>query len=116
MIDNVTDGFMMYCLQSGQLIKTFKTDPPNIPVPKQVAFGEEGKVVIGGSDNGCIYVFNRHTGKLIETLCHSGTALVQTIAVSLILHHCAKHTIITYVVYRCAMSTESVLLPVQPWT
>ena len=106
----------MYRLQSGQLIKTFKTDPPNIPVPKQVAFGEEGKVVVGGSDNGCIYVFDRRTGELIKTLRHLGTALVQTIAVSLILRHCAKHTIINYVVCRCATSTESVLLPVQPWT
>ncbi|KAG6376547.1 hypothetical protein JVT61DRAFT_2543 [Boletus reticuloceps] len=71
----------MYCLQSSQPIKIFKTDPPTIPVPKQVAFSEEGKVVVGGSDNGCIYVFDRCTGGLIETLHHAGTALVQMIAV-----------------------------------
>jgi WD40 repeat protein len=106
----------MYRLQGGQLIKTFKTDPPNIPIPKQVVFSEEGKVVVGGSNNGCIYVFDRCTGELIETLHQSGTTLVQTIAVSLILCHCAKHTIITYVVCRCATSMESILLPVQPWT
>jgi len=80
-IDNVIDGFTLYCLESGQSIRTYKTDPPNIPVPKQVSFGEDGKVVIGSSDNGCVYVFNRHTGQLIEALHHMATALVQTIAV-----------------------------------
>ncbi|KAG1827997.1 hypothetical protein EV424DRAFT_1536998 [Suillus variegatus] len=51
-------------------------------VPKQVAFGEEGKVVVGGSDNGLVYVFDRKTGDIIETLHHADTdtGLVQTIS------------------------------------
>lgn len=83
MVDNATDGFTLYRLESGQLIRTFTMDPPNISVPKQVSFGEDGKVVIGGSDNGLVYVFNRRTGEVIETLCHTAMALVQTIAVGL---------------------------------
>ncbi|KAI5990351.1 WD40-repeat-containing domain protein [Pisolithus marmoratus] len=81
-VDNATDGFTMYRLESGQPVRTFITTLASIPVPKQVAFGEESKVVIGGSDTGCVYVFSRRTGALIETLSHTNTTLVQTIAVS----------------------------------
>ncbi|KAI6140046.1 hypothetical protein EDD17DRAFT_1499896 [Pisolithus thermaeus] len=80
-VDNATDGFTLYRLESGQLVRTFTADPPTVPVPKQVSFGEDGKVVIGGSDNGSVYVFNRRTGVLIETLSHMATTLVPTIAV-----------------------------------
>jgi hypothetical protein len=52
-----------------------------VSVPKQVAFGAEGRLVVGGSDNGSVYIFERKTGKLLETLRHSNAGLVQTIAV-----------------------------------
>lgn len=80
-MDNATDGFTLYHLESGQLVRTFTVDPPTVPVPKQVSFGEDGKVVIGGSDNGSVYVFNRRTGVLIETLSHTAATLVPTITV-----------------------------------
>ncbi|KAI6013461.1 hypothetical protein BKA83DRAFT_4063380 [Pisolithus microcarpus] len=82
-VDNATDGFTLYRLENSQLIRTFATDPPTVSVPKQVSFGEDGKVVIGGSDNGKVYVFNRRTGALIETLPHHNMAatLVPTITV-----------------------------------
>ncbi|KAI6031055.1 WD40-repeat-containing domain protein [Pisolithus microcarpus] len=79
-VDNAADGFTMYRLESGQPVRTFTTNLASIPIPKQVAFGEESKVVIGGSDTGCVYVFNRRMGALIETLRHTNTTLVQTIA------------------------------------
>ncbi|KAG1836203.1 hypothetical protein DFJ58DRAFT_847087 [Suillus subalutaceus] len=50
-------------------------------VPKQVAFGAEGRLVVGGSDNGLVYIFERKSEKLLETLHHSNAGLVQTIAV-----------------------------------
>ncbi|KAI5990804.1 hypothetical protein EDC04DRAFT_2587750 [Pisolithus marmoratus] len=81
-VDNVTDGFTMYHLESGQPVRTFITTLASIPIPKQVAFGEESKVMIGSSDTGCVYVFSRRTGALIKTLSHMNTTLVQTIAVS----------------------------------
>jgi WD40 repeat protein len=60
-------------------------------VPKQVAFGEEGKVVIGGSDNGLVYIFDRKTGQIIQTLHHADAGLVQTIAVSINTGHEGYH-------------------------
>ena len=52
-------------------------------MPRKVACSEEGKVTIGSSDNGCVYILNRCTGELIEILHHAGMALAQTITVSL---------------------------------
>ncbi|KAG2119954.1 hypothetical protein BD769DRAFT_1332770, partial [Suillus cothurnatus] len=56
------------------------TAPPSISVPKQVAFGAEGRLVVGDSDNGLVYIFKRKSGKLLETLHHSNAGLVQMIA------------------------------------
>ncbi|KAG1848866.1 hypothetical protein F4604DRAFT_1687573 [Suillus subluteus] len=61
-------------------IRTFVTVALSVSVPKQVAFGAEGRMIIGGSDHGSVYAFERKSGKLFETLCHSNTGLVQTIA------------------------------------
>lgn len=81
-IDNATNGVTLYPLDSGNAIQTFFTDPPSVPVPKQVSFGEESKVVIGGSDSGVVYVFKRRSGQLLEKIAHTATGLVQTIGVS----------------------------------
>ena len=79
------DSFTLYHLESGQAIRSFSTGPASVPVSKQVAFSEEGKVMIGGSNNGCIHVFNRRMDKLIEMLHHMSATLVQTITVCLVM-------------------------------
>jgi hypothetical protein len=83
-VDNATDGFTMYRLEDEgeEPVRTFTTAVPSMLVPKQVAFGEEGRVVAGGSDNGLVYIFDRKAGELLETLRHANGGLVQTIAVS----------------------------------
>ncbi|KAG2121579.1 WD40-repeat-containing domain protein [Suillus cothurnatus] len=79
-VDNAIDGFTLYRLEGeGESVRTFTTAVPSMSVPKQVVFGEEGKVVIGGSDNGLVYVFDRKTGQIIQTLRHADVGLVQTI-------------------------------------
>lgn len=45
-------------------------------------FGEDGKVVVGGSDHGVVYVFDRRTGSQLDILHHANAGLVQTIVVS----------------------------------
>ncbi|KAG1837941.1 hypothetical protein F4604DRAFT_1692017 [Suillus subluteus] len=80
-VDNATDGFTLYRLEGdGEPVRTFATGLPSMSVPKQVAFGEEGKVVVGGSDHGLVYIFDRKTGQTLETLHHTDTGLVQTIS------------------------------------
>ncbi|KAG1825159.1 hypothetical protein EV424DRAFT_1279667, partial [Suillus variegatus] len=80
-VDNATDGFTLYRLEGdGEPLRTFATGLPSVSVPKQVAFGEEGKVVVGGSDHGLVYIFDQKTGETLETLHHADTGLVQTIS------------------------------------
>ena len=80
-IDNATNGFTLYALEGSDPIRTFLTDPPSVHVPKQVAFGEESKVIIGGSDSGAVYVFKRRSGNLRQKIAHATSGLVQTISV-----------------------------------
>lgn len=92
-VDNATDGFTLYRLEGkGEPIRTFVTALPSLSVPKQVAFGEEGKVVVGGSDNGLAYIFDRKTGQVLETLHHADAGLVQTITVSIEIGHEKCHS------------------------
>ncbi|KAG1882038.1 hypothetical protein C8R48DRAFT_562525, partial [Suillus tomentosus] len=82
-VDNAADGFTLYRLDGNEEpVRTFITATPRVSVPKQVAFGAEGRLVVGGSDNGSVYVFERKSGKLLDTLRHSNAGLVQTITVS----------------------------------
>ena len=81
MVDNARSGFDLYQLDNGAYIRTFPTGNPNRLLPKQVAFGEDSKVVIGGSDHGAVYVFDRKTGKPLQVLHHADRGLVQTITV-----------------------------------
>ncbi|KAI6131104.1 hypothetical protein EDD16DRAFT_1515263 [Pisolithus croceorrhizus] len=80
-IDNATNGFTLYSLDCEDLIQYFVTEPQSVPVPKQVAFGEESKIIVGGSDNGSMYLFERRMGWMLEKLTHSKMGLVQTITV-----------------------------------
>lgn len=80
-IDNARNGFDLYQLDSGTYIRTFPTGNPSKLLPKQVAFGEDSKVVVGGSDHGAIYVFDRKTGKPLQVLHHADKGLVQTVTV-----------------------------------
>ena len=63
------------------LVRTFPTGTPIKRFPKQVAFGEDDTVVVGGSDHGVIYVFDRKTGDVLDTIIHSRRGLVQTVTV-----------------------------------
>ncbi|KAI6137767.1 hypothetical protein BKA82DRAFT_3995037, partial [Pisolithus tinctorius] len=56
-IDNATNGFTLYLLDHGDPIQYFVTELQRIPIPKQVAFGEESKIIVGSSNNGSIYLF-----------------------------------------------------------
>jgi hypothetical protein len=51
-VDNVRDGFNMHQLDNGAYIRTLPTGNPKKLFPQQVAFGEDSKVIVGGSDHG----------------------------------------------------------------
>ena len=70
-VDNATDGFSLYDLETADFIGTYATGIPKRTYPKQVTFREESRVVMGGSDCGAIYVFDRKSGRLLDVLGHA---------------------------------------------
>jgi hypothetical protein len=55
-----------------------------------VAFGEKGHVVVGGSDHGIVYVFDRMTGNKMLELKVAEQGMVQTIAVGACIMICCQ--------------------------
>jgi hypothetical protein len=82
-IDNVTTGFSLHQFGREDSVREYELKrKPSRHVPKQVAFAEDGKVVIGGSECGKVYVFDRESGGIIAMLHHGKGGMVQTITVS----------------------------------
>ncbi|KAF8582354.1 hypothetical protein K439DRAFT_1270004, partial [Ramaria rubella] len=79
MVDNVTDDFGLHQLDNGAHIHTLPTGTPTKKVPKQVVFGGDWEIIVGSSDHGLVYLFEREMGRLLNVLHHVDTGLVQTI-------------------------------------
>jgi hypothetical protein len=79
-VDNVTSGYELYGLEEAEFLRSYATTVEK-QVIRGVAFGEDSRVVVGGSDKGLVYVFDRQTGVVLDTLPHAKRGLVQTIAV-----------------------------------
>ncbi|KAL4066844.1 hypothetical protein J3A83DRAFT_4190064 [Scleroderma citrinum] len=76
-----TSGRMIFSLHrmvDSICIRTYNTNPKKT-YPKQVTLAEGGTVVIGRSDDGFIYVFNKATSELVQMLQHSFIGQVQTV-------------------------------------
>ena len=84
-IDNVAQGFSLYMLEDMQFLHEYLTGKLTKCFPKQVEFGEDSHVLVGGSDHGTIYVFDRKTALVVETLQHEDDGLSQALTVSVIL-------------------------------
>ncbi|KAF9521979.1 hypothetical protein CPB83DRAFT_920414 [Crepidotus variabilis] len=81
-IDNVGNGFDLYKLDTGNFVRTFVTKEPIKTYPKGVAFAHRGHAIVGGSDHGCVYIFDRKSGNVLHTLKHAQDGGAQTIAVN----------------------------------
>ena len=51
----------------------------------QVEFSEDSCVLVGGGNHGTIYVFDRKTALIVQTLQHEDNGLSQALTVSVIL-------------------------------
>jgi hypothetical protein len=92
-IDNVNNGFDIYKIDSGNFVRTLVTRDPIKTYPKGVAFANHGQAIVGGSDHGRVYIFERKSGRMITTLSHGNDEGVQTIGVSVGLITIAAPTI-----------------------
>ncbi|KIN93144.1 hypothetical protein M404DRAFT_171732, partial [Pisolithus tinctorius Marx 270] len=77
-IDNAISGFSLHRLNDGSCIRTYDTKLLKM-YPKQVAFAEDSTTIVGGSDNGLVYIFEMNTGTKRQVLQHSRMAQTQTI-------------------------------------
>ncbi|KAJ3003557.1 hypothetical protein NUW54_g5235 [Trametes sanguinea] len=79
-VDNVSSGFDVWSLSGETHQRTFPTGKPTRFVPRQVSFVDDASTIVGGSDHGAVYVFDRKTGAPLDVLQHAQQGLVQTIA------------------------------------
>ena len=84
-VDNVTEGFSLYSLEDMKFLRKYPTGKPTKWFPKQVEFSEEGWIMVGGSDHSTIYIFDRKTGLVMDTLTHIDDGLAQAVMVSILL-------------------------------
>jgi len=81
-VDNVNNGFDIYKIDSGNFVRTLVTQDPIKMYPKGVAFANHGQAIVGGSDHGRAYIFERKSDQMITILNHGNNEGVQTIGVS----------------------------------
>jgi hypothetical protein len=82
-VDNASDGMDIYNLDTAEYMATFRIPKTSADVfPNTVAFADQSRAVVGGSDHGFVYVFDRKTGRVICRLKYAGKGGVETLAVS----------------------------------
>ena len=80
-LDNIRSGYDLWDLTKDEFVQTFPTGKPDRHLPRQVVFADKSKTVVGGSDHGVVYVFDRKTGAPLDVLHQGQRGLVQTVAV-----------------------------------
>lgn len=82
-VDNVSDGIDIYNFDTAEYMATFRIPKTSADVfPKTVAFADQSRLIVGGSDHGVVYIFNRKTGDVIQSLKYAENGGVETLAVS----------------------------------
>ncbi|KAG1894223.1 WD40-repeat-containing domain protein [Suillus fuscotomentosus] len=77
LMDNIMNRFSLHRLDDAVCIRTYNTNPVKT-FPKQVAFGGKATLVVGGSDTGVVYIFDKNEGTLKQVLQHANMGQVQT--------------------------------------
>lgn len=83
LIDN-TKGFSLHGLHdicSPKTLATFSTGRARNAKPKHVVFGEFCQIVVAGSDQGNVFIFDLKGGDPIDILKHNSNGLVQSVTV-----------------------------------
>lgn len=80
-VDNSDDGFELYQLDNCEFIRSFSVGRYSDRRPKDVAFGERGRVVIGATEQADVCIFDKNSGTLLDSLNHGGDNMMHTIAV-----------------------------------
>ncbi|EIN10106.1 hypothetical protein PUNSTDRAFT_133870 [Punctularia strigosozonata HHB-11173 SS5] len=92
-IDN-TNNFSLHDPGTGSLVAMYSAGSRTTAMPNQVAFGEDGAIVVAGSDTGNAYVFQRTGGGPEQILLNSqdGATQIVTTGDSATMHYIACAT------------------------
>lgn len=82
-VDNTVNGFEVFNIEKPQKLTHLPTKTVKSPLPRQVAFSNDGKIVVGGSDTGMAHIFSSSSGKALQSLKLKNQELVQTVTVSM---------------------------------
>jgi hypothetical protein len=86
MLDNLHNGFNVYWMANlAQPVGSCIAGPYSTTYSRQVDFGELDNIIVGGSDHGVAYVFDKQTQNRLALLDHGVPYMVQAIAVKWIL-------------------------------
>jgi len=81
-IDDPSTGTSIYRLDDCSRLKTFQVRVTKKKRIRNVAFVNECKVVVSGSDHGVVYLFDRRSGKTVDELMVHSYEWIQTVTVS----------------------------------
>ncbi|KAJ3927700.1 MAG: WD40-repeat-containing domain protein [Lentinula lateritia] len=73
-------NFQLYHLGNLEILKNFTAEVPLVLFPKQVVFGESETIVVGGTDRGCVLVYDVETEEVIQRLNYPDGSLVQPVS------------------------------------
>lgn len=77
--------FQLFRLVGLELLQTFATGRPMVYFPRNIVFGEQDRIVVGGTDRGCGRIFQVDDPNKTQILEYPKGGLVQHVAVSLVI-------------------------------
>lgn len=82
LVDDVDNGFSLFEITNGEIVRRYSQKVmPQRRMPKESVFADNGDTVVGGSNHGHIYVWDRRTGALVQQIKHPDGGMVQAVAV-----------------------------------
>lgn len=81
-MDDPSLGTIIYRLEDGSRLKSFPVKVTKKKRIRNVAFVDDCRVVVSGSDHGVVYLFDRRSGKKVDELKVHSYEWVQSVTVS----------------------------------
>ena len=78
------NGFYLYNIALNCIVQNFSQKSINSQrrLPKEAAFSGNGTTVVGGSNQGLLYVWDQSNGAFLQQMKHPDGGFVQTVTVS----------------------------------
>ncbi|KAE9387023.1 hypothetical protein BT96DRAFT_948685 [Gymnopus androsaceus JB14] len=74
------ESFQLFRLVGLELLQTFATGRPMVYFPRNIVFGEQDRIVVGGTDRGCGHIFQVDDPNQTQILEYPKGGLVQHVA------------------------------------